>query len=244
LINLSGVYHYDARGATAERKDLFGSPIYRPGRPLKSYLSSQTSSIRRPLQTHASFSIAPVGRPLCRHDCRPPGRQFQTSHTRLGGDFDPKNADTTAVAAKGTSSSTRSERGAAKDMRQHGLRRAPPSAAGCAPRTTRARSGPLVLIAVMPALVFGTRAIILGEISPDLGAAERAPSQRLAGRLVSVTSFFSSVQARRQHVFCMQFSHSDDTFLAIIALGAALCRSTRGVRRWSERAIRLPSARL
>ena len=27
----------------------------------------------------------------------------------------------------------------------------------------------------------------------------------LAGRLVSVTSFFSSVQAGRQHLFCMQF---------------------------------------
>jgi len=51
-------------------------------------------------------------------------------------------------------------------MRQHGLRRAPPSAAGCAPRTTRARSGPLVLIAVMPALVFGTRAVILGRNLP------------------------------------------------------------------------------
>jgi len=34
LINLSGVYHYDARGATAECADLFGSPIYRRGRPL------------------------------------------------------------------------------------------------------------------------------------------------------------------------------------------------------------------
>jgi hypothetical protein len=29
LINLSGVYHYDARGATAEYADLFGSLIYR-----------------------------------------------------------------------------------------------------------------------------------------------------------------------------------------------------------------------
>jgi len=29
LINLSGVYHYDARGATAESADLLGSLIYR-----------------------------------------------------------------------------------------------------------------------------------------------------------------------------------------------------------------------
>src|SRR5437762_12906156 len=28
LVNLLGVYHYDARGATAECADLFGSPIY------------------------------------------------------------------------------------------------------------------------------------------------------------------------------------------------------------------------
>jgi hypothetical protein len=49
LINLYGVYHHDEPGATAECVDLFGSPIYHQGRPLKSYLSSQTSSIRQPL---------------------------------------------------------------------------------------------------------------------------------------------------------------------------------------------------
>jgi hypothetical protein len=61
-----GVDNYDARDATAERADLFGSLSYRRGRPLKSYLSSQTSSMRQPLKMLLTITVSPFTRG-CQH---------------------------------------------------------------------------------------------------------------------------------------------------------------------------------
>src|SRR5690242_5374134 len=58
LINLFGVYHYDAHGATAECADLFGSPIYSSDKALAMVgrfgrSRSLRSALRSSFQVHS-----------------------------------------------------------------------------------------------------------------------------------------------------------------------------------------------
>src|SRR5580704_16804621 len=62
-INLSGVYHYDARGATAECADLFGSLICSREGAEELLLEPDVSLCVKRCKTHACLSTAPVSRP-------------------------------------------------------------------------------------------------------------------------------------------------------------------------------------
>src|ERR1700731_2631294 len=61
-INLSGVYHYDARGATAECADLFGSLICSREGAEELLLEPDVSLCVHRCKTHACLSTAPVSR--------------------------------------------------------------------------------------------------------------------------------------------------------------------------------------